>query len=182
MKTITLAVTATIAAFAAIQPATAQNAVASTNTAVVKISTEATAPVANKATEEYSKANINIAINTKAVKHFSSNYMAKNATWVKVKDGFIANFTDNGYKNLVSYDSKGRWDHSIIYYDEKGLPYEIRKAVKSKYFDFTILTAEEVHVEDQVVYLVHIQDDKNVKPIRVLNGELDEYQSLDKIN
>ena len=180
MKTITLAVTATIAAFAAIQPATAQNAVASTNTAVVKISTEATAPVAAKATEEYNKANINIAINTKAVKHFTSNYAAKNVTWVKAKEGFIANFTDNGYHNLVSYDTKGRWDHTIIYYDEKGLPRDVRADVKRVYFDFDIFCAEEIHIEDQVIYLVHIQDEKTIKIIRVINDEIDEYKSLNK--
>ena len=181
MKTIILAVTATLTAFAAIQPAAAQNAVASTNTTVVKNSTEAISPVATKATEEYHKANINIAINTKAVKHFTSNYAAKNVTWFKTNDGgFVANFTDKGNKNLVAYDNKGRWNHTIIYYDEKGLPRDVRADVKRVYFDFDILCAEEVHLEDQVIYLVHIQDEKTVKIIRVVNDEIDEYQSLNK--
>lgn len=113
-------------------------------------------------------------INVRAIRSFTKSFKGvENASWFKTKDGgYIASFTDNSIKNVVCYTSKGVFHHMIRYYGEKTLPKEIRARVKSTYYDFDIITVAEVHYNDQVTYVLTMQDDSNIQWLSVSDEDM----------
>jgi len=133
---------------------------------VLIASNEAKPPAAHAASEMES-------INSKAIRFFNKDYKnAEAVKWYKLKDGFVSYCYINGNKNKVFYDEKGRWTGSITYYNDKTLPTDIRTAVRSVYFDYTITQAEEIHTGGRVVFQVHLEDEKNWKLVDVAEGEI----------
>ncbi len=117
-------------------------------------------------------------VNVHALKGFVKEFKNVNASWYKANDGgFIASFKTGDVKNSVAYTAKGTWHHTIRYYDEKQLPKDVRSTVKSTYYDYTILGVSEVHYEDQVIYIILIQDDTTIKTLRVCDGEMEEIKN-----
>lgn len=76
------------------------------------------------------------------------------------------------------HDKKGNLLFTIDYYGEKGLPAEVRRLVKSEFYQYTILTVEEVKSPDMHVYLVDIEDDTTIKTVRVADGETEVVRDL----
>jgi len=121
------------------------------------------------------------AINTKAVRNFGKNYKtAITEKWYQVSNGYLARFVVNGNDNMAAYDLKGRWKFTISYYDEKKLPVEVRSAIKSTYYDYSITQVEEIHIEDKIIYFVHMQDDNTWKNVRICNGEMEVAEDFNK--
>ncbi|PWT96340.1 MAG: hypothetical protein C5B52_16000 [Bacteroidetes bacterium] len=113
----------------------------------------------------------------RALKDFNrNNKTAPAAQWRQIQDGFIAEFTQDGIQSRTAYDKKGNFVYTIKTYGEKDLPKEVRKQVKSTYYDFSITQVEEVHASDKVAYLVHIQDGNAWKIIRVTEDDMDVYK------
>ncbi|MBS1935095.1 MAG: hypothetical protein JST96_13925, partial [Bacteroidetes bacterium] len=76
-------------------------------------------------------------INAKAVKNFSKTFKnAANTQWYKIEDGFLAHFSENGVEKRTYYDKRGNWHFTIAYLDEKALPKDVRRDVKSIYYDY----------------------------------------------
>ena len=121
-------------------------------------------------------------INAKAVKNFTKNYKeAANAGWFVIKDGYLAEFKQDGITTKVYYDPKGRWIGNVRSYFEDKLPRDIRHLVKSHYYDYNIFYAQEVTVAGGItVYLVKIEDKTSLKTIRIQDGEMDEFEVLKK--
>jgi hypothetical protein len=69
---------------------------------------------------------------------------------------------------------------TISYYDEKKLPDEIRSIVKSTYYDYSITCVEEIHIDSKIIYIVHMQDDKTWKNVRICDGEMEIVEDFDK--
>ena len=138
--------------------------------------------VFNEATAEQGLSDVNIAdINARALKEFSKTFKtAANATWYEIKDGFIAKFKDDGIETRVGYNHKGRWMSTIRTYTEANLPRDVRRLVKSTYYDYSIFLVQEVTVGDKTVYLVKIEDADTLKTIRVIDGEMDVYEDYKK--
>lgn len=92
-----------------------------------------------------------------------------------------------GAANLVSaqttrtfYDKKGRVRFTISYYSEKELPREVRSIVKPEYYDYTILTVEEVKLNGKSIYLIDMQDSTTIKTVRVADGEMELIRTLNR--
>ena len=114
-------------------------------------------------------------ISKKAIRNFKAEFGKADATkWYQLSNGFAAHFTVNNIQNRSYYDQKGNWLYSTQYYDEKKLPADIRKIVKSTYYDFSISGVQEIRVADKIIYLVHIKDETNLKTIRVCDGDMQE--------
>jgi len=121
------------------------------------------------------------AINTKAVRNFGKNYKAVvDEKWYSVSNGYLAKFEANGNDNMAAYDLKGRWIFTISYYDEKKLPDEVRATVKSTYYEYSITRVEEIHIDDKIIYLVHMQDENTWKNIKVCNGDMEVAEDFNK--
>ena len=122
------------------------------------------------------------AINTKAVKDFQTRFAdANNAQWFSDRNGLVSYFVKDGYGDRVFYDKKGRWQYSLIFYNETKLPRDVRSSVKSIYFDMNITLVEEVQTPNGKVYIVHLEDKSNIKILKVNDeGEMEIMQELTK--
>jgi hypothetical protein len=76
------------------------------------------------------------------------------------------------------FDKKGRHLFTIAYYDEKGLPAEVRAIVKPVYYDYAIKSVEEIRLVDRKIYLIDMQDSTQVKTVRVADGEMEVVREL----
>ena len=114
-------------------------------------------------------------ISAKAIKNFQKTFQGvTDAKWYRTKSGDnLVKFNAGSVPYMVAYNPKGRWNYTILNYDEKKLPADVRKIVKSSYYDYSIEHVSEVHVQDQIVFMVTIQDETTLKIVRVSNGEMD---------
>ena len=81
---------------------------------------------------------------------------------------------------MAAYDLKGHWRFTISYYDEKKLPDEVRATVKSIYYDYNITRVEEIHVDDIIMYLVHMQDENTWKILKIADREMSIVEDFNK--
>lgn len=120
-------------------------------------------------------------VNARALKDFAANFKkADKVDWLEVKDGYVARFEMDGVQTKAYYSQKGRWNATVYTYDQFKLPTDVRKLVRSTYYDFDIFVAHEVKLGDKTVYLVKIQDQQTLKTIRVADGEMDVYEDFVK--
>ena len=120
-------------------------------------------------------------ITTRVLKDFNKIFKgADKVDWSGIKHGFLAKFENNGVKTRAYYDMKGRLSATITTYGEDKLPKEIRKQVRSTYYDYSIYLVNEVTVGDKTAYLVSIQDEETIKTIRVMDDEMDVYEDFKK--
>jgi len=120
-------------------------------------------------------------INSRAVKDFRKAFKScTDEKWFKLEDGFIAKFTQSDIPHRVDYDRKGNWIATTRYYSEKELPKEVRKQVKSVYYDYSITSVQELRFHEHLVYLINIEDDSNILTIRICDGEMDVFKELKK--
>lgn len=125
-------------------------------------------------------------ISPRAIRAFAKTYGdANDESWRQIKDGFSARFNSNGIKNTILYDKKGNWTGSIKSYDEDQMLREIRHIVKSTYYDYKIVYAQEIETLDSQgvpTYLVFLEDKTNIKVVRIFKGEMNVWKDLTKTN
>ena len=119
-------------------------------------------------------------VNTKAVKNFNKSFKGVDANWFQTKEGSIAEFKKDGIVTRIDYDHKGRFIAMIRHYSEDKLPRDVRHLVKSTYYDYNIFLVVEVTFDNKTAYLVKMEDEKTLKTIRVVDGEMDVYEDFNK--
>lgn len=114
-------------------------------------------------------------ISIRAVRHFTETYPdVQDERWYIIKDGFMAKFRRDSTHIRIDYNRNGKWLYTIRYLFEKQLPREVRRLIRSNWLDHQISSAEEVQVDKQFIYLVHIHEGNDWKIIRVIDGEMTE--------
>ena len=96
----------------------------------------------------------------------------KEEHWYKSSRGYVAEYEAGPVKGRFVYNQKGDWAYSILTYGEKELPEEVRKEVRSSYYDYDIRWVKEVNEGDAVVYVVHLEDEASWKDVAVQDGEM----------
>jgi hypothetical protein len=96
----------------------------------------------------------------------------KEEQWYKLPEGYQAEYADGQVKGRYMYDRKGIWVYSILTYGEERLPEDVRQLVRSTYFDFGIRWVKEVNQLQNLVYVIHIENDKAWKDVAVQDGEM----------
>jgi hypothetical protein len=182
-KIISLPVIFSVCCFAAMLNSADAQALAK-NTVVVKSqSLSAAMRLTEASNNEIAEITYANEVNQKAMREFKKTFRdVSNEKWYSVKNGFLAEFSVNTTKNRVVYDKKGNWKFTVSYYDEKGLPAEIRAIVKPVYYDYAISRVEEVHANDQIIYIVHVQNNSSLKTLRISEGEMDLIEDFPKSN
>jgi hypothetical protein len=104
----------------------------------------------------------------------------KEEQWYKSSQGYVAEYAAGPVKARFVYNQKGDWVYSILTYGPKGLPEEVRKLVRSEYYDYEITWVKEVNEEDVVVYVVHLEDEASWKEVAVQDGEIRVLKTLCK--
>jgi hypothetical protein len=122
-------------------------------------------------------------INIRAMRDFLDRFdKVENALWFSIPNGgFEAYFIQDGYGDRVIYDKNGGWLQSLINYGESKLPPDIRREVKSVYFDFDIFLVEEVQTNEGYEYIVYLEDKLKYRLVKVdKEGVMEIIQDLDK--
>ena len=120
----------------------------------------------------------------KALKHFAREYNAPDAKWEQGINCIVADYNHDGLNEKIYYDKKGNWSASVKTYGEDKMPKDIRAAVKRIYFDYTIKNVHEIvngeATKESPVYLVTLEDDKEIKQVTVHEGEVKAYAEFSK--
>jgi hypothetical protein len=121
-------------------------------------------------------------VNARAMRDFRQRFNdPRNVLWFTDQNGFTSYFMQDGYGNRAFYGKNGTWQYSLIFYNEDKLPREIRAAVKSVYFDYSITMVEEVQTNEGMAYIFHLEDRLNLKILKVTkDGEMEMLQELTK--
>jgi hypothetical protein len=120
-------------------------------------------------------------VNNRALRDFKKTFPnVQGEDWSQIKEGWLVSFTRDEKQTKVVYGAHGNWEFTIDYYGEAKLPADVRNEVKSTYFDYTISGVDEVHIQDKDVYIVHMQDAKTWKVVRVEDGEMDLIEDFNK--
>ena len=96
----------------------------------------------------------------------------KNEAWYKLPKGYLATYEEEGVESRHIYDQKGNWMYSMMTFREDHLPAEVRKEVKSNYYDYSIVWVKEVKEGEDDVYIVHVENKTEWKDISVQDGEI----------
>ena len=120
---------------------------------------------------------------SKAVKNFKRSHPdVTNELWSIDNGYYFVKFKKGDVKNKIVYTPNGKLDYSLKMYDsENNLPRSVRTAVKSTYYDYRILDAQELEVKNNIVYLVKITDSNTWKTIRVSNGDVEEIENYSTV-
>lgn len=122
-------------------------------------------------------------VNVNAVRDFSKNFRKATAVkWVKNDNGASVYFAIDGVKMRTSYNTKGRREYTLKYYNESGLPADIRHLVRSTYYDYRIAIATEVVRNEHVSYLIKMENDKEFMTVKVDDGDLSVFERTTKGN
>ena len=132
--------------------------------------------------DSFEPASDNNTINIKALSNFKTNFEgALNEKWFITTDGFIAKFSLANNLTRASYDQKGNWKYTLQQYNEENLPADIRKLVRSNYYDFAITLVEDIDLLNHgKYYLVHMQDATSWMNVLVHENEITVMEVLNK--
>ncbi|HTE28931.1 MAG TPA: hypothetical protein VK666_01050, partial [Chryseolinea sp.] len=81
---------------------------------------------------------------------------------------------------LVDFDKTGNWSGTTRIYNETKLPRDIRRIVKSTYYDYAIKSVSEVTAAQKLMYFVKIQDSVTLKTVRVMDGDMQVIEEFNR--
>ena len=134
-------------------------------------------PVSLQHSTKLSEDDVLTNIRKKFQKQFAN---AKLETWTKVENGYAIRFSEGSIENLVFYNAKADLTGQVRYYKPDYLPFDIRLQVESMYYNYDILSVQEVIVEKSITYLVSIAARNEWKIIRVSDAGMDVYKQYHK--
>jgi hypothetical protein len=104
----------------------------------------------------------------------------KEEAWYKLPKGYLATYTEDGVESRHVYDQRGDWLYSLMTYSEKNMPAEVRKEVKSNYYDYSIGWVKEVRQGEDIVYVVHVENGSEWKDLSVQDGQIQVLKAICK--
>jgi hypothetical protein len=104
----------------------------------------------------------------------------KDEQWYKSSQGYVAEYAAGPVQGRFVYNLKGDWAYSILTYGERELPEEVRKEVRSNYYDYSVTWVKEVREADAVAYVVHLEDEASWKEVVVQDGDMRVLKALYK--
>jgi hypothetical protein len=129
-----------------------------------------------------SNSNNKIVIHPKAVKDLNRTFEATtDVVWCVIKSGFMAEFKKADIQYRVIYSNKGKRVATYRYYKEGLLNSDVRKLIKSTWYDAAITNVTEVNYAGTIAYIVNIEDKTSIKLIKFVNNEMEVYQEIIKI-
>jgi hypothetical protein len=121
-------------------------------------------------------------VHIRAVRDFvKRNKTVSEAEWALVNNGFVVKFTKDQKRCRSVYNKAGVFLYCIRQYSEMQMPHDIRKVVKSRYFDYSITLVEEIERPLQpLVYYVHMEDATTLVNVQVSDGEIEVVENYIK--
>jgi hypothetical protein len=119
----------------------------------------------------------------RAKAHFNANYSGANdAVWYTLPDkNMYCLFHQGAAADRVFYDSRGRWQYTLLSYPVSGLNKEVKEMVTDYFKDYKILYINEIRSNTDVpVYIINIENEEESELIKVTGNEIEEQQSFKK--
>ena len=119
----------------------------------------------------------------RALEHFQNVFhTVTDVRWVSSKNDISASFVQDGIRTNVTYNKKGRWLNTFIYYPGYKLDPSLRSLVLTDYLKYEIVGVTEIHLHKDVIYSVSIQNEKNVKKLILCDGRVSVFQEFQRAN
>jgi hypothetical protein len=99
---------------------------------------------------------------------------------VQDEKGASVYFLNDGIKMRLTYNTRGKKEYLLKYYDEVALPEELRHRVRSNYYDYRIDLVTEVVRNSHTYYLVKMENEKEYLTIKIADDEMTEFQKTTK--
>jgi len=115
---------------------------------------------------------------TRALEGYFKN--ATNIRWYEIKNNYVIKFNLGGHQNRALFTKSGHLVYHITYGTEELLPGEVRKLVKSEYYDQKITRVLKVNQDQRTIWVIHMEDQKEFIMVRVEDGQLEETKRMEK--
>jgi len=116
------------------------------------------------------------------IQHEFNRYFAnaENAKWYELDKNYLVEFFKDGQEQRALFTKKAYMIYHICYGSEKHLPPEVRRLVKSTYFDYNITRVIRVNEDKRLVWFVNLEDNKNFILVTVEDREMEETKRYEK--
>jgi len=121
------------------------------------------------------KINLNTKIRRAFIQYFED---ASNQRWFDADKNFLVKFDLAGLENRALFAKDGRLIYHITYGTETNLPADVRKLIKSTYYDQVITRILKVTQDDRLIWVIHMEDNKEYIMARVEDNELEETKRM----
>jgi len=121
-------------------------------------------------------------VTSKARKNFEMSYKnVSDEKWFNEPGGLVAMFRINDIEHHVFYDKKGGWCNTIRAYDENKLPPDVRHAVRSTYYDYSINLVQEIQTPlSPTTYVIQLIGKTDIISLRMCEGEMTVLKTFTK--
>jgi hypothetical protein len=123
-----------------------------------------------------------VRVNAKLSKAFSKQFEnAYDVSWKEINDKFLVKFMQDGLQSQALLTKYGDLIYQFSYGTEKDLPADVRKLVKSHYYDQSITIVHKVNQDGRTIYVITLEDDNEIIKVNVENMEMAEIQRINRI-
>jgi hypothetical protein len=105
---------------------------------------------------------------------------AENPRWFRLNKDYLVKFMIYDEENRALFSKKGTLIYHISYGYEKNLPADMLNQVKTSYSQYEITRAIKVTEAGREIWIINLEDEKNIILIRIENGEMEEADRLEK--
>jgi hypothetical protein len=122
-------------------------------------------------------------VNGKAKKNFKKDYREAIASeWSALDDhSLMCRFSMNNIPYRAFYTANGQWLSTTSSYDASKLDKTVYDKIKSVYYNSVIVFVNQIDLaKGRTIYIVEIQDEKQIRKLRVEDDEIEVIQELDK--
>ena len=114
-------------------------------------------------------------------KGFSSYFSyAENPRWYTANKNYLVKYMIYDEQNRALFTKKGNLIYNISYGYEKSLPEELRKLIKSAYYDYDITRAIKITEGGREIWVVNLETTETLILVRVEDEEMEEVQKVKK--
>ena len=93
--------------------------------------------------------------------------------------GYVVHSIIDGRKSMTAYDKKGKWVYTIQQYSIDDLDKSLKDRIRSVYYDYDVTIIQKVEQPGMdVVYVVHLENEKSIKIVRLTDDEMELIQDL----
>ena len=93
--------------------------------------------------------------------------------------GYVVHSIIDGRKSMTAYDKKGKWVYTIQQYSIDDLDKSLKDRIRSVYYDYDVTIIQKVEQPGMdAVYVVHLENEKSIKIVRLTNDEMETIQDL----
>ena len=113
----------------------------------------------------------------------SSTYASedKSSKSAKSASGYVVRSIIDGRQAMTAYDKKGKWVYTIQQYSIDNLDANIVDRVRSVYYAYGVTSIQKVEQPGMTpVYVVHLENTKSIKLVRLTDDEIELVQDLVK--